>query len=481
MRIMLRKVLAGIMASAIAFGSTYSFAYDTGKMSAEYQYIDKVSGIAAEMFIDESLTREDLIKLGLDKFLDEHPEYVEEILKNGFSALDDYSEYYNIEDYRAFVNDINHTFYGIGVVIQKNGDYVEVIRCLDDGSAIEAGLRAGDKLAIVNGVDCKGMNIDEVQNLVVGELGTNVTITVKRGNDEFTYTLERRPVSTETVYYSVLEGNIGYIEIINFAANTAGEFEKAIDELKDLGVSKIIIDLRDNPGGYLKTAVEIAQLIVPKGTIVRTIYRLEEYNSIYESDLEETYFEIVCLVNGNSASASEVLAGAIQDSGAGVLVGETTFGKALVQEMVPLGDGSAFKLTTGKYLTRNGRDINGVGITPDHELANAKQPITTSKYTQFDYKTKWRVGDVGEGVRAAKERLYLLGYNLSAINDVFDEELKGAVSEFQKNSGLFAYGVMDITTQVKMENEFAKLEETYDMQLAKAYTLLGGNREDLFE
>ncbi len=478
---MLKKILVGILASAMIFGSSYCYAFDAGEVSAEYNYIDKVSGFAAEMFIDETLTKEDIIKQGISKFLDEHPEYVEEILKYGFSSLDEYSEYYNIDDYRTFVNDINHTFYGIGVVIQKNGDYIEIVRCLDDGSAREVGIQAGDKISVVNGVDCKGKSIDEVQDLVVGELGSEVTITVIRGNGELIYTLERRPVSSETVYYSVLEGNIGYIEIINFAANTSGEFEKAIDELKDMGVSKIIIDLRDNPGGYLKTAVEIARLIVPKGTIVRTIYRMEEYNSIYESDLEEPYFEIVCLVNGNSASASEVLAGAIKDSGAGVLVGETTFGKGLVQEMIPLGDGSAFKLTTGKYLTRNGHDINGIGITPDHELANAKQPITTENYTQFDYKTKWKIEDCGEGVRAAKERLYLLGYNITTINDKFDQNLKDMVAEFQKDSGLFAYGVLDITTQVKMENEFAKLEETVDMQLAKAYTLLGGNKEDLYK
>ncbi len=478
---MIRKIMSGVLAVTLVFGSTLSYAFDVGELSAEYQYMDKVSGFAAEMFIDETLTKDDIIKMGLDKFLDDHPEYVEEILKNGFSSLDDYSEYYNFNDYRQYVNDINHTFYGIGVVIQKNGDYVEVVRCLDDGSAKEVGMQAGDKLSNVNGVDCKGKNIDEVQDLVIGELGTKVTIIVLRGDRELTYTLERRPVSSETVYYSVLEGDIGYIEVINFAANTSGEFEMALDELKDLGVSKIIIDLRDNPGGYLRTAVEIARLIVPKGTIVRTIYRMEEYNSIYESDLEEPYFDIVCLVNGNSASASEVLAGAIKDSGVGVLVGETTFGKGLVQEMIPLGDGSAFKLTTGKYLTRNGKDINGVGITPDHELANAKQLITTSNYTQFDYKTKWRLGNSGEGVRAAKERLYLLGYNIDVIDDNFDQNLDDAVRSFQKNAGLFAYGVLDITTQVKMENEFAKLEETVDMQMIKAYTLLGGNKEDLYK
>lgn len=243
----------------------------------------------------------------------------------------------------------------------------------------------------------------------------------------------------------------------------------------------IILDLRDNPGGYLNTAVEIGRMVVPQGIIVQTMYRQEENNEIFYSDLEEPDFEFAVLVNGNTASAAEILSAAIQESGVGVLVGETTFGKALIQELIPLGDGSAFKLTTGKYLTRNGNDINKVGITPDYELANAKQKITTSKYVQFDYKTKWKNGDNGDGVKAAKQRLYLLGYKISSIDSVFNEETANAVLNFQADSGLYPYGVLDITTQVKLENKFAELDETVDMQLIQAYKLFGGNEEDLYK
>ena len=479
---MIKKIIALLVASGMllpVFGSVN--AYELGEMSAEYEYFEKVCGFASEMFIDATLTKEELMQLGLNKLLESDPTLVDKILKAGISALDDYSDYYTYEEHMDFFNNINHTFYGIGVVIQKVGDYVEIVRCLDDGSAGEAGLKTNDKIFKVDGKDVTGATLDEVQNLVIGELGTVVNIAILRNGEEITYNLERRPVSNETVGYAILEGNIAYVEILNFAASTALEFYDTIEELKGLGVTQIILDLRDNPGGYLQTAIDIGNMVVPKGTIVQTMYRQAEYNQVHESSLEKAEFEFVVLVNGNTASAAEILSAAIQESGVGVLVGETTFGKGLIQELISLGDGSAIKITTGKYLTRNGNDINLKGIVPDHEMANARQKITTSRYTQFDYKTKWRLGDNGEGVKAAKERLSLLGYKITSIDTIYNQELYDAVSKFQSDRGLCPYGVLDITTQVQMENKFAELDEPVDMQLIKAYQLFGGTEEDLYK
>lgn len=476
---MIKKLICALLAAVSIMPAVY--AYDVGEMSSEYEYFNKLSGIAAELYIDDSITKEDIMQMALNKLLETNPELVEEILKAGFSSLDDYSDFYTYEEFESYINEINHTFYGIGVVIQQENGYIKVVRCLEDGSAIEAGIQSNDKIIKVDGEDITGENVDTAQSKIIGELETQVTITVLRNGEEYTYTLTRRPVSTETVGYVILEGNIAYVEIINFAAATGGEFYDVLDELRGLGVTKIILDLRDNPGGYLKTAVEIGEMVIPKGVIVQTMYRLEEKNETYYSYNEKTDFEFVVLVNENTASAAEILSAAIQESGVGVLVGEVTYGKALIQEMIPLIDGSAFKITTGKYLTRNGNDINKIGITPDYEIANPKQKITTSKYTQFDYTTKWRLGDKGEGVRAAKERLYLLGYGISGIDDTFDEGLYNAILNFQKDAGLYAYGVLDITTQVQMENKFAELEETVDMQLVKAYSLFGGKEEDLYK
>ena len=477
----MKKLISAMAALALAFAGTGAYAYDVGEMSDEYEYFEKVSGYAAEMYIDDSITKEDVMQMGLNKLLKNNPELVEEILKAGFSSLDNYSDFYTYSDFKKYVNDLNHTFYGIGVVIQKDGDYVKIVRCLDGGSAGEAGLQGDDKIIKVDGQDVVGQTLDTVQSLVVGELGTEVTITVLRGTGELTYTLQRRPVSSETVGYAILEGNIAYVEILNFALTTSDEFRDTLDELKSMGVSKIILDLRDNPGGYLRTAVEMAQMIVPKGVIVQTMYRQEEYNQTFYSELEKPDFEFAVLVNGNTASSAEILSAAIAESGVGTLVGETTYGKALIQEMINLADGCAFKITTGKYLTRNGNDINKVGIVPEHEIANPKQKITTSRYEQFDYVTKWRMGDRGTGVKAAKQRLLLLGYKITSVDETFNSELTDAVSKFQSDMGLFPYGVLDKTTQVQMENKFAELEETVDMQLITAYKLFGGTEEQLYK
>ena len=476
---MIKKIISFV--AALSLSTISVFADGSKDISAEYEFFEKVSGFAAEMFIDENITKEEIMERGLNKLLESDPSLVEKILKAGFSSLDDYSEYYTYSEYREFYNTINHTFYGIGVVIQKEGDYVKIVRCLDDGSAVGAGVQTDDKIIKVDGVDVVGQTLDTIQSLIIGELGTTVEVTFLRGDKEYTYKLQRRPVSSETVGYAILEGNVAYVEIINFASSTSGEFIEILDELKGLGVTKIILDLRDNPGGYLDAAVEIAQVIIPKGIIVQTMYRQEENNKVFYSELEEPQFEFVVLVNENTASASEILSAAIQESGVGVLVGEVTYGKALIQEMIGLGEGGAFKITTGKYLTRNGNDINKVGIVPDYELGNAKQKITTSKYTPFDYKTKWRMGDNGEGVKAAKERLLLLGYEITSVDTVFNEELTNAVKKFQADCQLFPYGVLDITTQVQMENKFAELDEFVDMQLIKAYQLFGGTEEDLYK
>ena len=478
---MTKKLISAMLAFSLSTAMTTAFAFDTGETSAEYEYLDKVSGFAAEMYIDDTVTKEDIMKMGFDKLLEQNPDLVEKVLKLGFSSLDDYSEFYTYPEFQKFLNDLNHTYYGIGVVIQKEGDYVNIVRCLDEGSAQAAGIQGGDKIISINGESVIGETLDTVQSLIVGELGTEVNITVLRDGTEYNYTLIRRPVSTETVGYSILEGNVAYVEMLNFASSTAGEFEDVLDELKGLGVTNIILDLRDNPGGYLSAAIEIGRMIVPKGLLIQTMYRQEENNQNFYSELENPEFKFAVLVNQNTASSAEILSAAIQDSGVGVLVGQQTFGKALIQEMITLPDGCAFKLTTGKYLTRNGKDINKVGITPDYEITNPKQQITTSRYTQFDYKTKCRLGDKNDFVRAAKERLYLLGYGITAINDDFNDELFNAVLKFQADSGLFAYGVLDITTQTQLENKFAQLEETVDMQFIKAYQLFGGTEEMLYK
>ncbi len=448
--------------------------------SVEYNTFDKLMNYAAQLYIDQDISVEELKEEAVSKLLEEHPELLDQLLKAGFSSLDQYSEFFTGEEFLDYVNDLNHTFYGIGVTIQKNGEYVEVVNCLDGGSAKEAGLAIGDKIYAVDGESAVGKTLSDVQKMITGELNTTVNVTVLRGDAEKSFTLTRKPVSADTVAHTVLEGNIGYITIINFAEKTDTEFANVLKDLDEQGVTEIILDLRDNPGGYLISAVNIAKMIVPEGVIVQTMFRQEEKNETFYSELKNPKYRFAVLVNQNTASAAEVLAGAMQDSKIGYLIGDTTYGKAVIQEMFQLSNGG-FKITTGHYLTRDGHEINKIGIDPDEQVMNTTQKVNMSRFTPFDYKIKWKVGEESDSVLAAKERLRLMGYYQGSMDTYFDTELESAVNQFQADTELYPYGVLDISTQVRIENEFYKREELVDNQLYTAYEYFGGDRQVLID
>lgn len=453
--------------------------YAEDEKSNEYVYMDRIFGHASELYLDEGITKEQILEMALDKYLSQTPGAVEEILKAGFSSLDEYTEFYTPDEYMNYVNNVNHTFYGIGVIIEKQGDYVEIKQVLEDGSAFVSGVQIGDKISKVNGIDMKGRTLDEVQSYVVGELNSSVDITFLRGEEEILITLIRRPVSSTTVSYLMLEDNIAYVSMVNFAQNTAKEFADTLVELDAQNVKKIILDLRNNPGGYLISAVEIAEMIVPEGIIVQTMYRQSENNEVFYSTLEEPKYEFVVLVNENTASSSEILTGAMQDSGIATVVGETTFGKAVIQEMFTLNSGDSFKITTGRYVTRNGREINGVGLEPDIEVLNVTEPVDITRYDELVYSSESSIGDFNDNISAIKERLSVMGYPMSDFDDTFSDELEAYVLDFQINHELTPTGKLDRITMVQIENAFAKTEVLVDNQLYKAYELLGGTKEGL--
>lgn len=470
------KLIAAILAGSMILPNIVS-----AEENPEYESFEAISNYAANLYIDDSVTASDIMDAGIKETIKNNPELMVQMIKAGLSSLDEYTEFYTKEEYELFNQNLNHIVYGIGVIIQQVGDYVTVMTVMPGGGAEEAGIMQGDKIANVDGTDVKGLSVDKVQNLVVGEVDTDVTITFLRDEREFTCTIKRKEVKGTTVSQTVLDGNIGYISIVNFAENTDDELADALDELDKKGVKKIILDLRDNPGGYLESAVNVASCFVPKGLIVSTMYRSEWENEAFYSELEKTKYDVCVLVNENTASAAEVLSSAIQDSKSGLLVGNTTYGKGVIQQLYKLWDGSAFKITTGRYFTRNGKDINGNGIEPDEFVDNYTKAIDLSKYQTFDYKTKPSVGTSSPNVKAAKERLRLLGYYAGAVDEYFDISLEKAVNEFQEENELFPYGVLDISTQVKMENLFYKLDEVVDNQLIYAYEHFGGNKENLYK
>ena len=225
-----------------------------------------------------------------------------------------------------------------------------------------------DIIRAVDGRKLNGEEVSEVVTWIKGEPGTTVDVTVYRPStdEELTLTIERKTIDNSTVSYKMRENQIGYIEVTDFYEKTAEQFEKAIDDLQGQGMKSLIVDLRNNPGGYVDVVVEMCNYILKEGTIVYTKDRDGNVVSSYEADGDHSLdIPMVVLVNGDSASASEIFSGCMQDHGIATLVGTTTFGKGIVQHVIPLSDGSAVKLTTQKYFTPNGNDIHGVGIEPD--------------------------------------------------------------------------------------------------------------------
>ncbi len=450
--------------------------------SIEYQGYEIISDFIAEKYIDDTYTAQDIMLMGMSAYLEKYgDEALVEFLKGAMQQLDDYSDFYTQEEYIEYMNSVNSTFYGLGVSLQQSGEYVEIVAFVEEGGlAQQSGFMIGDKIVSVNGKNVVGQSVAEVRSLVVGELNTTVDIVVLRGSEYVPLVGIRTAVHSATVAGIVLEGNIGYIQIIGFANSTAEEFGAIAEEFKSKGVTKVILDLRGNGGGHVSSAVSIAEQIVPKGKIIDVKYRDEKLNHSYKSELEAAPFEIATLVNERTASASEILASAIQDSGAGILIGEKTFGKAVIQSPYYVKNGMVIKLTIGGYITRNGNEINKIGLYPDIDVTNKTEKIDTTRYTKFDFLTPTSLGASGDNVVAAKERLAAMGYyEGNMYNDVYNVDLKDAIAIFQRDNGMVDSGILDVATQIKLKKVFENMRVELDTQMEKAYEYFGGDVSNL--
>lgn len=294
------------------------------------------------------------------------------IYRGFLSGLDDpYAAYYTPEELASFLDETNGSYCGIGAMVSQNiqTGISTIARVFEGSPAEEAGLRPGDVLYKVDGEEITGMDLSlVVNNYVKGEEGTTVTLTVYREEDN-AYTdlvVTRRPIDVQTVSGKMLQDGIGYISVLEFDRVTDQQFKDKLEELLGQGMKKLIIDLRDNPGGEVTTVVSMADYILEDGGRILTVASREGTEEAYDAeDGHSLDIPMAILVNGNSASASEVFTGAMKDYGVATVVGTKTFGKGIVQTLIPLSDGSAIKLTTDHYYTPDGHDIHEKGIEPD--------------------------------------------------------------------------------------------------------------------
>lgn len=286
------------------------------------------------------------------------------------SLNEPYTRFMNKKDFDELTTSITSKIYGIGVNIYSNAGKIEIFNVLQSTPADFAGVKQGDIITAVDGKDTHGMNISEVANLVRGPENSVVELTLIRDNKKITKKIKRKEIKIKNVKSSVIDNHIGYIQIVSFMGGTTPiEFVEALENTKN--TDSMIIDLRGNTGGLLDNAVFIANMFIPQGEIVEIIYRNGHKKSI-KADSEQKVLDkpVIVLVNGASASASEILSGALKDYKKAKLVGKKTFGKGLVQKVVPLPNKTGVNITIARYLTPNGTDINKLGIKPDIEVGN---------------------------------------------------------------------------------------------------------------
>lgn len=287
---------------------------------------------------------------------------------------DRYTTYFTKEEYLDYVSGSNGTYYGIGAVLSQDrkSGIISISRVYEGSPAEKAGLQKGDIFVSADGVSAEGIDITEFVTHVKGDKGTKVKLVMERDGKKKKFTVIRDEVEVPTVEHQMLKNHTGYISILEFDKVTTDQFKTALKDLKKQGMTSLIVDVRDNPGGMVSSVTEILDEILPKGLLVYTQDKSGKKTE-YKSDSNELGMPLAVLVNENSASSSEIFAGAIKDYKYGTLIGTKTFGKGIVQVLLPLSDGSAIKVTTAKYFTPKGNYIHEVGIEPDVKLEYKQQ------------------------------------------------------------------------------------------------------------
>ncbi len=372
MKFLIRKrtaVIGGIILSLLVAGTTFigtsvlflmygNIPFLLGGMqeSSEHAKIKHVKQMVQQYYV-EPVDQEVLL---------------EGAIRGVVAALKDpYSRYMSRQEYAEMMEETSRQYTGIGVVItvDSKDNLIKVVSPFEGSPGEKAGILPGDKIIKVDGVDVRGDKLGEAVNMLRGPAKTDVVVTIVRGDMSRTQdiTITRNVITIDTVSHKIVDGDIGYIRINRFYQKTSNEFSAALDELYAQDIQGLIIDVRNNPGGLLPEVVKITDRLVPEGIIVYTEDR-EKKQQVFYSREEETDLPLAILINGGSASASEILAGAVRDHKKGVLIGDTTFGKGVVQVTVPIYDGSGIIITTSQYYTPNGISIHKKGVEPDVKI-----------------------------------------------------------------------------------------------------------------
>ena len=420
-------------------------------------------------------TRENIYRQTLLKLLEENPEMIYEIFGAMFGSLDDYSTYYTAEELDKFMTDVTGEFCGIGVVIMTvpSGLYVSTV--YDNSPAHEAGVRPGDIIIKVGDTSLAGVDISVAQSLILGEENTPVNLTVSRNGNAFEINPVRRKVTMQTGFYDTLKNDtIGYIRFTDFNDYAVDLATKALTHFDQKGITKVIIDLRNNPGGELNAFVDIASLFIPQGPAIKLEYKNPFNNVVLESYNKQVKYTLGVLINENSASAAEAFAAAVKDTKVGILFGTNTFGKGTMQILTRFKMGGGVKLTEAEFLSPLGKKINKVGVAPNIKTEDKMVDYHLAGFEKITYDKVLRLGDTGKDVYAIEERLYAMGFDIGLPDEVYDEKTYNAIFSLQNSTNLYPYGVADITTQLKVEELLQGTQVSNNASFKRAVEMLSG-------
>jgi len=388
-----------------------------------------------------------------------------------FDALDDpYSDYMYMDEADQFNEDLSSSFQGIGAEIQEQNGYIMVVSPIKNSPAERVGLQPQDMILAVDGESLQGMSASEAVKLIRGEKGTSVTLTIKRGDTEPTdMTIVRDEIPIETVYGEMNEDKIAHVQITSFSEDTTKELTKILTDFEAQGMEGIILDVRQNPGGYLVGAIDIASLFLEEGKTILQVETRDSEPEIYKASGGKKFTQpVTVLIDEGSASASEILAAALHESAGVEVIGLTSFGKGTVQTVSSLSDGANLKFTTGKWLTPKGNWINEKGVEPTIEVPYPSY----ASLSYIDPETELTVGTASSAVQSAEGMLEALGYNPGKVDSLYDEDTADAVSAFQKAKKLEVTGVIaGDTTRSLMQALREKITED-DPMIEKAKEVL---------
>lgn len=410
--------------------------------------------------------------MAYDKLKEEYYEDInqEDIINGAINGMidalgDPYSDYMNEDEASQFNESISSSFQGIGAEIQERDGVITVVSPIKNSPAEKAGILPNDKILAVDGKDIKGFTASEAVLLIRGNKGTEVTLSIQRGeNETMDVKIVRDDIPIETVYAEMVGDDVAHIIISSFSTDTYDELLTAIDEMKKQGMKALVVDVRQNPGGLLDRAIDISNLFVKDGEPILQIEDKGKTEVISASPGEKITIPVTVLIDEGSASASEILAGAMSESGKIPLVGVNSFGKGTVQTVNDLPDGSNIKITTAKWLTPEGNWIHEKGIAPDYKVEYPSYAMLAP----LDPSEVLKENQSSDAIKNAKEMLKAVGYEVGEVDSNFDEKMVQAVKKFQADNKLGETGEVTGETSFLLMDKLREKILTDDPQLQKA-------------